>query len=70
MKQKVTDVGFDIGRITQALDTLSVEVSRTRNELEAIKTAFERARGAVAGVVIAAGGLSVAASTGISLLLK
>lgn len=61
---------FELGRITQALDTLSGEMARTRNDLELIKTAVDRARGTVAGLVLAAGGLSVAASTGITLLIK
>lgn len=65
-----TEHTFELGRITQALDTLSGEVARTRNDIETIKTAIERARGTFAGLVLAAGGLSVAASTGITLLIK
>ena len=61
---------FELGRITQALDTLSTEMARTRDDLEALKTAVERARGTVAGLFLAVGGLSVAASTGVTLLIK
>lgn len=64
------DVSFDMGRVTQALDTLTQEVGNLRVQLGDIKSAVDRGRGFTLGLIIASGGVSVAASAGLNLLLK
>lgn len=53
---------IDMGRLMQAVDTLTDEVSKLRNDVSEIKDQMSRGKGLVTGLLLAAGGVGAGIS--------
>ena len=57
------DTCLEIGRLAQAVKTLTVEVNLLRTKMESIESQVNRGKGMVMGMFLAAGGIGAAIST-------
>lgn len=59
----MTDPQYELGRLAQAVETLSNEVTKLRKDVGEIKGAMNRGRGFFFGMMVAAGGVGAGITT-------
>lgn len=57
------DQPYQVGRLTQAVETLTTEVTALRKEVTSIKADMNRGKGFAIGMLVAAGGVGAGMAT-------